>query len=465
MLLWHHFGRETDGSESKGILEHLGNAGIQTRPFQWDAPPGPGIIFLAEVTEQACQFIRQCSDAGGRVLAVALYQAALAGGAVWQLLQAGAADVVAWDCSASPADDLAARFERWEAIDELMRAPVVRDNLVGQSPAWTSILRQVVEITRFTSASVLITGESGTGKELIARLIHTLDARPRKGDLVVLDCTTVVPELSGSEFFGHERGAFTGAASARDGAFALASGGTLFLDEVGELPLPLQAELLRVVQEHTFKRVGSNVWQKAEFRLVCASNRELLQEKANGNFRPDLYFRIANWTCHLPPLRERREDILPLARHFVRQFCPGEEPPELDPAVQAYLLAHEYPGNIRELRQAVSRMVYRHIGKGPITPGDIPEDERPAWPSAQVGWRDREFEGVIQRAVSMGATLREIGRAAEDAAVRFAVATENGNLQMAAQKLGVTDRTLQMRRAAWRRGKEGKNDNPSSTAS
>ena len=152
---------------------------------------------------------------------------------------------------------------------------------------------------------MLSLGETGTGKELAARLIHTLDRRPRKGDLVVLDCATVVPQLAGSEFFGHERGAFTDAVAGRDGCFALANGGTLFLDEIGELPLTLQAELLRAIQERTFKRVGSNVWRSSVFRLVCASNRELLAEVGQSAFRMDLYYRVASVTITLPPLRDR----------------------------------------------------------------------------------------------------------------------------------------------------------------
>ena len=139
-----------------------------------------------------------------------------------------------------------------------------------------------------------------------------------------------MPSLSGSEFFGHEKGAFTGAAAARDGAFELADGGTLFLDEVGELPVTLQAELLRVIQEGTFKRVGSNTWRKSSFRLVCATNRDLAAEQAHGaRFRSDFFYRIAGCTLHLPSLRDRTEDILPLFRHFFRQAHPDREPPEL----------------------------------------------------------------------------------------------------------------------------------------
>ena len=178
------------------------------------------------------------------MLGIATAAGLLDGGGAWRLLREGVADVVAWD---GP-DAVRARIDRWQTVDELVASPLVAEHLVGSSPAWRSVLRDVAEIAYFSDVDVLITGESGTGKELTAQLIHTLD-RPGKGDLVVVDCTTIVPSLSGSEFFGHERGAFTGAVSARDGAFALADGGTLFLDEVGELPLALQAELLRAVQE------------------------------------------------------------------------------------------------------------------------------------------------------------------------------------------------------------------------
>jgi transcriptional regulator with GAF, ATPase, and Fis domain len=242
----------------------------------------------------------------------------------------------------------------------------------------------------------LITGESGTGKELIARLIHTLDPRQNKRDLVVLDGASVVPELSGSEFFGHERGAFTGAVATREGAFALADGGTLFLDEAGELPMTLQAELLRVMQEGSYKRVGSNNWQRTDFRLVSATNRDLLAEEMRGCFRRDFYYRIAGWVCHLSPLRERPEDILPLARRFMEKLRPGESY-EFDDAAREYLLTRKYPGNVRDLRQLVTRIFYRHVGPGPITVGDIaPRRATPA------GLRDR----------AANANNRQPGRAA-----------------------------------------------------
>lgn len=410
---------------------------------------GAGIVFFDTLSEQLIELLGQhARDTSQQVLAITLANDALSSVDIWRLLRAGAADVLALtQPSAAFAASIAERLQRWQQIEQLLQTPLVRDNLVGRSRAWLAVLRQVIEVAHFTTASVLIGGESGTGKELIARLIHTLDPRQDKHELVILDCTTVVPELAGSEFFGHERGAFTNAVSARDGAFALADHGSLFLDEVGELPTPLQAELLRVVQERTYKRVGGNQWKSTDFRLVCATNRDLLQEEVQGRFRRDFYYRIAAFTCKLPPLRERREDILPLARAFWKQLRPDAPAPEFDVAVRDYLLARDYPGNVRDLKQLIARISYRHVGDGLITAGDIADDDRPILNLATAQWRDDAFEHAVRHALAQGLGLKDIGRAAEDAAERVALEDEEGNLQRAARKLGVTDRALQLRRA------------------
>jgi transcriptional regulator with GAF, ATPase, and Fis domain len=224
---------------------------------------------------------------------------------------------------------------------------------------------------------------------------------------------------------------------------------------VGELPLTLQAELLRVVQERTYKRVGSNVWEQTDFRLVCATNRDLLQEESQGRFRRDLYYRIAGWTCKLPSLRERPEDILPLAEHFLRHLRPNQVP-EMDRAVREYLCQRVYPGNVRDLKQVVSRMSYRHVGPGPLTAGDIPPEDRPSVEAAPSEWCDGSFEAAIGRAVGMGIGLKEISHTAVNTAIRIAVASSSGNLSRAARQLGVTERALQMRRASRRKGANGK---------
>jgi transcriptional regulator with GAF, ATPase, and Fis domain len=304
-----------------------------------------------------------------------------------------------------------------------------------------------------TSSTVLIQGESGTGKELVARLMHQLDPRRSQGRLVVLDCTTVVETLSGSEFFGHVKGAFTGANAERLGAFALADGGTLFLDEVGELPPALQAELLRVVQEKTYKPVGSNAWKKTDFRLVCATNRDLRAEEAQGRFRRDLYHRLAGWTCRLPPLRERPQDILPLARRFIQSHCRGGAPPVMTRPVEEYLLAQSYPGNVRQLKHLIGRIMLRYTGAGPLTPGCLPDDERPAASSRQ-DWHE-QLDAAVRRAVACHTSLKEIGRLAEGCAVACALADTGGNVPQAARSLGISDRALQLRLAAAKRNGNG----------
>ena len=441
----------------EGIADVLARQGVTVPRAETVATVGPVLLLFDQVDEEVRRAVREQSGQGARrVIAVAAKGEELDNRDTWSLMEAGAADVLVWEKQAPPATTIAARLKRYAEIDELMESPLVRDNLVGRSRAWLRTLRQVVEVARFTDASVLLTGESGTGKELVARLIHSLDGRDPKGKLVVLDCATVVPELSGSEFFGHERGAFTHAVATRDGAFALAEGGTLFLDEVGELPLTLQAELLRVVQERTYKRVGSNTWRQLNFRLVCATNRDLLSEEAQGRFRRDLYFRLASWTCTLPPLRDRREDVLPLARHFLEQVLDRECAPEFSPAVREYLLTRPYLGNVRELRQLVHRLAKRHVGDGSITVGDLPEEERqPACQDMREDWRNGDLHQAIRKALAQGVGLKELTTQTADTAIQIALEDEEGSVRRAAQKLRITDRALQMRRATSQRRETG----------
>ncbi len=423
-----------------------------------ESPQHGGVVLFERTGEEVVKLVRELSaDGCRRVVAVGLAESALAGHAPWELLAAGAADVLRWS-GASTARELLARFARWREVDELVASPLVRNNLLGEDPVWLATLRAVVEVARFSAASVLITGESGTGKELVARLIHALSQPRQKGELIVVDCTTVVPTLSGSEFFGHERGAFTGAVAAREGAFALADGGTLFLDEVGELPLTLQAELLRVVQEGVYKPVGSNRWRETNFRLVCATNRDLRAEEARGSFRRDFYYRIAAWACRLPSLRERRGDVLELAGHFLSELLP-DATPQLDGALRDYLLARDYPGNIRDLRQLIVRLSHHHVGKGPITVGALPLDERPTAaggaraPAPSEGEAARsplDFDAAIQDALAHGARLKDLLGSTRETAVRLALEAESGNVRRASRRLGITDRAIHLQRAAQR---------------
>jgi transcriptional regulator with GAF, ATPase, and Fis domain len=443
--IWYDIVGSIERSALDERLTALLASGLRLYPRGAGVGASGGILFFDTAREELHERLRSVSrDGHDRVLAIPLH-AVPQDDEMWTLLDNGASDVITWDPTAGTAVKIAARFDRWQAVDDILERPVVRANLIGRARAWHAVMRQVVEIAHFTDASVLILGESGTGKELIARLIHALDTRPHKRDLVILDCTTVVPELSGSEFFGHERGAFTGAARPRDGAFALANEGTLFLDEIGDLPPALQAQLLRAIQERTYKPVGGNVWQSTSFRLICATHRRLDEDVASGSFRADLYYRIGGVVCRVPPLRERPEDIVPLFQHFVAKQTERDELPEIDDAVRRWLQRRAYPGNVRELQQIARRTACGMVGGGAVTIGDIPVDARPH--GEAHGADESSLEIAIRQELARGVGLKEISRAAASAAIRVALDDANGSVQVAARQLRVTDRALQLRRA------------------
>ncbi|WP_446220316.1 sigma 54-interacting transcriptional regulator [Micromonospora sp. IBHARD004] len=418
-------------ARTAALREALAAAGVRPCPHARN-----GIVVLDPRRPGAADRVRALAGPG-RLLVLSPSEAPV-GDAGWALLRAGASDVLAWTGD-EVAPAVARRLRRWQVVDELLDCPYVREFLVGDSAVWRSVLREAVEAARFTTAAVLITGESGTGKERMAQLIHDLDPRPAKKKLVILDCSTVVPSLSGSEFFGHDKGAFTGASVARAGAFELADGGTLFLDEVGELPVTLQAELLRVIQEGTYKRVGSNIWRKSTFRLICATNRDLAVGQATGAFRGDFFHRISGCTLHLPALRERVGDIIPLVEHFFRQATPGREPPPLSGAVRELLVRRSYPGNVRDLRGLALRIVHRHLGDGEISIGDVPDRERP--PAGPAATTDRGLEEWVRGRLARGDTLEEITAGVQEKVVRLAMLNQGGNPRLAARSLGVPGST------------------------
>jgi formate hydrogenlyase transcriptional activator len=234
----------------------------------------------------------------------------------------------------------------------LLAAPRVP---LGQSAAWQQAMRLVERVAR-ADTSVLILGESGTGKELVATAIH--EGSPRRvRPFVKLNCAALPLSLVESELFGHERGAFTGAVTQRIGRFEQAGDGSIFLDEIGELPLEAQAKLLRVLQEHEFERVGGARVLRSRARVIAATNQDLEKLVTAGRFRADLYFRLAVFPLSLPPLRERREDIPLLARHFLRKLEPrlGVSLGELSPEIERRLVEHDWPGNVRELENVIER--------------------------------------------------------------------------------------------------------------
>jgi transcriptional regulator with GAF, ATPase, and Fis domain len=238
-------------------------------------------------------------------------------------------------------------------------------SLVGSSSGLKKVLQQI-QLVAPTDAAVLIHGESGTGKELVARAIH--ENSPRKDRaLIKVNCGAVPESLFESEFFGHVKGAFTGALKDKPGRFELADGGTLFLDEIGEVPLPMQAKLLRVLQEQEMERVGDTRTRRVNVRIIAATNRDLKKEVEAGRFRQDLFYRLSVFPLEIPPLRERRDDIAPLAAHFVKEAARrmNRPAPRLTQATLTQLTGHDWPGNVRELQNAVERAVILSQG-GPL---------------------------------------------------------------------------------------------------
>jgi two-component system, NtrC family, response regulator AtoC len=319
-----------------------------------------------------------------------------------------------------------------------------RFRLVGQSPAIRTIYG-VVEKVANTPSTVLISGESGTGKELIARALHENSSR-HAGPFIKINCAAIPKTLMESELFGYDKGAFTGAVGAKPGRFELAHGGTLFLDEIGEIPIEMQVKLLRVLQESEFERVGGIKTIKVDVRLVTATNRDLLAEVGAGAFREDLFYRLNVVPIHIPPLRERREDIPLLADHFIAKFNDRlkKEIASITPEAIERLIAYQWPGNIRELENLMERTVL--FCEGPeIRVSDLPpEVAGAAAPQAVAAGAHAPGE---EAARPVPESLKEAVRAeterVERELIQRALDATGGNVTQAARKLKISRKSLQ----------------------
>jgi DNA-binding NtrC family response regulator len=300
--------------------------------------------------------------------------------------------------------------------------------IVAESEAMRGVLDLVRRAARST-ATVLISGESGTGKELIARAVHVQSDRVG-GPFIAVNCKALAEGVLESELFGHERGAFTGAERARPGLFERADGGTLFLDEVGEVSLEFQAKLLRALQERVIVRVGGSEERPVDFRLVAATNRDLRTEVAEERFREDLYFRLAVVPIHLPPLRERPEDVLPLAQHFFTQASRDREPTlgGWSQEVEAFLTRYPWPGNARELENTIERGVVLAAGSRIEMEDLLLAESSGSEAENSGGHSDETLRGVVDRITAEH--------------VRKVLAACGGSRGEAAQRLGVDRTTL-----------------------
>lgn len=357
--------------------------------------------------------------------------------------------------SESPYSKLNNVVSRLNQIGEVMNSPYVKENIIGSGYSWHVFLFDVIEAGLFCSSPILLTGGSGTGKELAAGLINLVQKQKKisKG-MIVVDCTTLQKDLAGSELFGHEKGSFTNAISAREGAVELADKGTLYLDEIGELPMEMQNILLRVLQEGTYKRVGGSFYRRSVFRLISATNRHLIDEVNNGGFREDLYYRISGSVLKTPLLCERKEDIPELAQYFFIKYFRNEdlsetiETPEkvfFESEAINFLKRREYRGNVRELEQLISRVAYKYTG-GNITLQDILNAEHEnIYINIQLQ-ESTTFDGRIRDELCSGASLQQIKDLAVNTAINEAIAASGGVIKEAAAKLGVTERAIHHRR-------------------
>ena len=345
----------------------------------------------------------------------------------WEFVQRGPGDTASLarmlrDNGTSAEDDVSSD----ESLTPEEEAEPAFKGIIGRSPALRALLKQVAVVAP-TDSTVLISGETGSGKELIAQAIH--DASPRhNGPLVKVNCSAIPENLFESEFFGHARGAFTGALRDKPGRFEMADGGTLFLDEIGELPPAMQSKLLRVLQEREIERVGEIRTRKVNVRVIAATNRDLKQEVNEKRFREDLFYRLSVFPLEIPPLRERCEDIPVLATYFLRKTAKkmNRPLPRLSRAHSSQLSAHSWPGNVRELQNAVERaVILAHDGElrfdlRPSASSQSPSpvrDDVPVAHRSEVAtrddWKRQERESIMRALQQAGGKVSGRGGAAE----------------------------------------------------
>lgn len=450
-----------DFPESKGLLQEereipidesplgrafqTGKAVVLNRIGLSDVPPDKLEMVTAEGIKSSCSIPLITRNRTVGVLALArLIEMPFSQEEVHFLTQMAGQIAIAVEnaCTYQQITDLRDKLAQEKLyLEDEIRAELNFERIVGNSPSLRRTLQQV-EVVAPTDSTVLIHGETGTGKELVARAIH--DASPRRaGAFVKLNCAAIPTGLLESELFGHEKGAFTGAVAQRIGRFELANGGTIFLDEIGEIPLELQPKLLRVLQEREFERLGNSRTFRTDARLIVATNRDLAAMVEEGKFRSDLFYRLNVFPVHVPPLRERSEDVPLLVRHFAQEFSRrmNKQIDTIPSDTLKSLTRYHWPGNIRELQNMIERAVI--LSSGPVLRVSLPELRQPAANAKTSPSKSDTLEEAERKHVL--AVLEE---------VNWVLAGPKG----AAARLGMKRSTLQ-----YRMGKLGISRNPSAS--
>jgi len=333
--------------------------------------------------------------------------------------------------------------EERRILSQTLRQGSALRQIIARSPKMRKVLDLVAQVAP-TRSTVLIQGESGTGKELIARAIHFMSPRAETGQFVAVNCSNVSPELLESDLFGHVKGAFTGAIAAKKGRFEIADGGSIFLDEIGNISLDIQAKLLRVIQEREFTPVGDTTTRRVDVRIIAATNIDLKKAVSEGRFREDLFYRLNVITIHLPPLRERKEDILPLVQHFIRKFNAENNrniSTEVDPDVLRALEEYPWPGNVRELENVIERAVI--IARGDrITLECLPDEILDPRAAEDFLHRLKTEDLVRDIPIAQGISFYDEVAKFEISLIRRALEITGGNQSRAARLLGMNTTTL-----------------------
>jgi len=347
--------------------------------------------------------------------------------------------------------EVARRMRQPAVVAETTLDPEVDGAIVGSCPAMSEVYKAIGRVAA-QDVPVLITGESGTGKDLVAQAVYQ-HGRRSNAPFLALNCAAIPENLLESELFGHEKGAFTGADRRRIGKFEQCNGGTIFLDEIGDMPLALQAKMLRVLQEQAFERVGGNETVRTDVRLIAATHRDLKAWSDEGRFRPDLYYRLSVFNVHLPPLRERGEDLHLLVRYYLRRFSRelGREVREVAPEALERLRSYSWPGNVRELQSVLKQALLQARGTTllpnflPALPGEPPESV-PAPPSS-AGDSNPNLEAFIRLCLASGEgdVYAEAHRQVDRLLLPRVLEDTGGNQLQAARRLGIGRDTLRRR--------------------
>lgn len=459
---------DDDHNFRETLRELLSDAGYQTR-IATNAEEGIGLLQTATPDLTLCdwkmprgggeQFLKSLQSEGLlTTMPVIILTAHGTGPNAMQAMQLGAYDFITKPLDIDMALATVARAIRHMELQrevEVLRQQRFKDSslednadseerwkpqLIGNSPAWIEVFKNIGRVAA-TDVGVLLLGESGTGKEVVARAIHQNSARSRR-PFIILNCAALPPELLESELFGHERGAFTGAVAQKRGKFEAADGGTIFLDEIGELPLSLQPKLLRVLQEHTFERVGGTASIHVDVRVIAATNRPLEDDVEQKNFRADLFYRLNAFAVRLPPLRERQSDILPLAEYFLGRYAQRNQLALTGLSAETIVALQHYsfPGNVRELEHLMERAAVKAGGRA-IT-ADLIQEELAKQRNAAPDIFDAQAAAAMPFHEAVATWERHL--------IEQALETSHGNKSDAARKLKIHRRLLYEKLAQFR---------------